>query len=162
MMNTTTPTHLARQLMTGQACIQTRKNPMLQCNRTCVVDHSRPSVVLLAASRTLLFNKIHEFLCSRLGHEPYNRIWDPEVFRYKNRSIKTKCGLPPSLLCLGRDEPTCIFFVFAHRYAITSTTRYATATTSTNIVIQCQHSQSHNYKSYRERMLAMLLPLRCC
>ncbi len=55
--NTTapTPTRLALQLMTGQACPWMKKRPRL-CDHICVVAHSILFVALLVASRTLLFS----------------------------------------------------------------------------------------------------------
>jgi len=63
MMNTTIPTLSARQLMTGQACLRKWKKLIVRYGLICVVDPLRHSTLLLAASRTLLFNDNMNCLC---------------------------------------------------------------------------------------------------
>ena len=151
----TAPTHFALQPMTGQAC-QWMKNRQRRYGHTCAAGHSRLSVVLLDASRTLLFSnsllKTGIFLTS--AHE-YNRVAWSQVFIFESHTLNGPCciictefSISTKISVLVHIIAQAVFCV--HRYANLSIAHYTTATASKKYPAGIH--QTHRTSKYCERM----------
>jgi len=142
----TAPTHSVLQPMTGQAC-QWMKNRQRRYGHTCAAGHSRLSVVLLDASRTLLFSnsllKTGIFLTS--AHE-YNRVAWSQSLRLSVTYASERAVLHHlyRIVHLNQDVGTCTYHCTScvHRYANLSITHYRYCIKE----VSCRHSPNSSNK----------------